>query len=390
MKKVLFVFHSANYYSGATRSMTDIVIQLHRMKKVDALVLIPEKDGSAKDLLESNGVEVISLPFESLMQDERSPIWKRILKFPVYCVRYLKQENLVRTRANLFSNIDVVYSNTSTILMGAMIAEKLNVPHIWHFREFRHEDHKIHFFLGEKWHMRYVLTHADKLIMISKSMAQKHSKFFPKKKMEIVYNELPKSYIIPRKSYNADRPLQLLIAGDVKPGKGQLDAVEAVGCLKQQGITTFLSIAGKCSDNDYKKKIDNRIAHYGIDENVTFCGMVKDMNSLRAKMDIGIVASSLEAFGRVTIEGMLAHLCMVGCSSGGTKELIENRVTGLLYEPGQIQGLIKCLKYLNTNRDVLKNISETGFLYAESTFTEGACSEKIYQIINECGGGIKI
>ena len=381
MKKVLFVFHSANYYSGATRSMTDIVIQLHKMKKVDPLVLIPENDGSAKDLLESNGIEVISLPFESLMQDESSPMWKRILKFPIYCVRYLKQKNLVRTKIKFFSNIDVVYSNTSTILIGAMIAEKLNVAHIWHFREFRHEDHKIHFFLGEKWHMSYVATHVDKLIMISKSMAQKHSKYFPKEKMKIVYNELPKSYIIPRKSYNKDKPLQLLIAGDVKPGKGQQDVEEAVGCLKQQGITTFLSIAGKCSDNAYKKKIDNRIAYYGIDENVMFCGIVEDMNLLRAKMDVGIVASSLEAFGRVTIEGMLAHLCMVGCSSGGTKELIEDKVTGLLYEPGQIQGLIKCLKYLNMNRDVLKNISETGFQYAECTFTEGTCSEKICQII---------
>lgn len=112
-----------------------------------------------------------------------------------------------------------------------------------------------------------------------------------------------------------------------------------------------------------------------------FCGMVEDMNSLRAKMDIGIVASSLEAFGRVTIEGMLAHLCMVGCSSGGTKELIKDKVTGLLYEPGKIQGLVECLKYLNENRADLKKISENGFRYAECTFTEGACSEKVYQII---------
>lgn len=381
MKKVLFVFHSANYYSGATRSMTDIVIQLHKKKEINALVLIPEKDGSAKELLESNGIKVIFLPFKSLMQDERAPIWRRTLKFPVYCVRYLKQKSLVRRRLELFSDIDVVYSNTSTILLGAMIAEKLNVPHIWHFREFRHEDHKIHFFLGERWHMHYVSTHVDKLIMISKSMARKHIKYIPNEKMEIVYNELPKSYILPQKNYNIDKPLQLLIAGDVKPGKGQLDAVEAVGYLKQLGIEIFLSIAGKCSDIEYKKKIDDRIAYYGINENVIFCGMVKDMNSLREKMDIGIVASSLEAFGRVTIEGMLAHLCMVGCSSGGTKELIKDKVTGLLYEPGKIQGLVECLKYLNENRDDLKKISETGFQYAECTFTEGACSEKVYQII---------
>ena len=381
MKKVLFVFHSSNYYSGATRSMTDIVIQLHKKRKIDALVLVPEKDGSAEKLLEVEGIKVIHLPFKSLMQDERSPIWRRILKFPVYCVRYLEQKVLAQTKAALFSNVDIVYSNTSTILLGAMIAEKLGIPHIWHFREFRHEDHRIHFFLGERWHMNYVSDHANKLIMISKSMAQKHSKYIPNEKMEVIYNELPKSYIIPRTKYNMLEPLQLLIAGDIKPGKGQLDVVEAVGRLKQAGIITFLNIAGKCNDIDYKKEIDNKIAFYRIEENVVFCGMVEDMNSLREKMDIGIVASSQEAFGRVTIEGMLAHLCMVGCSSGGTKELIQDKETGLLYKPGEIKSLVDCLKVLNENRGLLKSISEKGFQYAERTFTESSCSEKICQII---------
>lgn len=383
MKKVLFVFHSANYFSGATRSMTDIVVRLHSQGKVKATVLVPEKSGSAFDLLNKNGISVFYYPYDSLMQDERSPLWKRIMKIPLYVKRYASQKRLAKQCAKQFTDVDVVYSNTSTILFGAMIAEQLKLPHIWHFREFRHEDHKIHLYRGEKWHMNYASHHANCFIMISKSMVQKHALCLPKEKMKQIYNELPRNYIVLRENYNMDQPLKLLIAGDVKPGKGQLDAVEAVGKLKQMGVMTFLNIAGKCSDIEYKKKLDRTIRQYGISENVKFCGMVQDMNALRASMDVGIVASSQEAFGRVTIEGMLAHLCMVGCNSGGTKELIKNNETGLFYEPGDIQGLVDCLAYLHKNRQFLKLISETGFQYAEQTFATGACSEEIYDTILE-------
>lgn len=381
MKRVLFVFHNANYYSGATRSMTDIVVKIHN--RIDATVLVPENEGSAKDVLEANGVKVVSMPYKVLMQDERSPVWKRALKTPIYYIRYLQQKRMAKTGAALFSDIDIVYSNTSTVFLGAMIAKELSVPHIWHFREFRHEDHRIHCFLGERWHMNYVASHADKIIMISKSMVKKHSTYFSADKIELIYNELPKSYIISKQKYNENKHLQLLIAGDVKPGKGQLDVVKAVGQLKQQGTTVILNVAGKCTDVDYKEKIEKCIEDYKIKDNVIFHGMIKDMNALRSKMDVGIVASSLEAFGRVTIEGMLAHLCMVGCNSGGTKELIQNEETGLLYEPNDVHNLTAILQSLNDDRDRLMGIAENGFKYAEQTFTEGACSNRVLQIITD-------
>lgn len=386
MKKVLFILHSANYYSGATRSMTDIIIRLHSQKKVEATVLVPERTGSAVNLLNEYGIKVLYFPFESLMQDERSPILKRTLKIPLYIKRYMNQKRLAKECGNQFEDMDVVYSNTSTVLFGAMIAEHLKLPHIWHFREFRHEDHRIHLFLGEKWHMAYASRHADCFIMISKSMAEKHEVCLPKEKIKHIYNELPPNYIIPRERYNLDQPLQLLVAGDVKPGKGQLDVVEAVAQLKQMGIKTFLSIAGKCSDVEYKKTIERAIAQYEISENVRFCGIVQDMNALREQMDVGIIASSQEAFGRVTIEGMLAHLCMVGCNSGGTKELIKDNITGLFYESGNVKGLVSCLIRLHTDRLLLRSIAQAGFQYAEQKFTRGACSNEVYHTILEVTG----
>lgn len=49
-----------------------------------------------------------------------------------------------------------------------------------------------------------------------------------------------------------------------------------------------------------------------------------------------------EAMGRVTAEAMAAALPVIGYNSGGTPELIENEVTGLLYEGGYKE-LAQCM-----------------------------------------------
>lgn len=383
MKTVLFVLHSADYYSGATRSMTDIIIRLHTEKKINALVLLPDSEGSAIELLTNNGIKTIHFPYKSLMQDERSPLWKRVLKIPVYVMRLLYHFKAARIIANEVNDADIIYSNTSTIILGALVAKIAKKPHIWHFREFRQEDHRIHFFLGEKWHMKFASRHADIYIMISQSMVEKHKYCLPENRIRLIYNELPEKYILSRECYNVNDTLSVLIAGDVKPGKGQLEVVEAVGRLRQKGTSVALNIAGKCSDNEYLQRIRDIINNYNITDSVIFHGMVKDMNSLRKRMDVGIVASCQEAFGRVTVEGMLGRLCMVGCNSGGTKELITDGLTGLLYEPGDIEGLVACLEKLNADRSYLSELAENSFDYAKSRFTNGACSNEVYRIIEE-------
>ena len=49
-------------------------------------------------------------------------------------------------------------------------------------------------------------------------------------------------------------------------------------------------------------------------------------------MDIALVASCSEAFGRVTVEAMLAGMLVIGADVAGTSELICDGVNGILYE----------------------------------------------------------
>ncbi len=79
-------------------------------------------------------------------------------------------------------------------------------------------------------------------------------------------------------------------------------------------------------------------------EYVVFCGLVNDMLTLRKKCDVEIVASRAEAFGRVTVEAMRASNPVIGSATGGTIELIQDGVTGFLYEHKDDAALAECMK----------------------------------------------
>lgn len=116
-------------------------------------------------------------------------------------------------------------------------------------------------------------------------------------------------------------------------------------------------------------------------EYVYFDGFIKDVNTYRKNMDIGIVSSSNEAFGRVTVEGMLSNMAIIGANAAGTSELILNNKTGLLYELHNVLDLADKIEFLCSNRNTLKTLAELGFKYAQENFTRSKAAEEIYSII---------
>ena len=115
-------------------------------------------------------------------------------------------------------------------------------------------------------------------------------------------------------------------------------------------------------------------------------GCVKDMYALRNKMDIELVCSRSEAFGRVTLEAMLHSIPVIGSRSGGTPELINDHQTGLLYEYENIDELVCCIKELCNNQKLYEAIVENARKYA-SNFTIQRTAEEVFEVLKSAGSG---
>ncbi len=382
---VLFVFHNSDFYSGATRSLLDIIDKYLEEETVNVVVLFSKREGTAIDYLNNKKVKIIYSFYTELVASINQSSLKKMIAFPYRFGRMLVSMFSIYRLKNLMRElkVDAVYTNTSVIFVGGFINKFFKIPHIWHFREFRREDQQIDFFFREKYFYKFANKYTDKIIVLSQSMLTKYKENIQSEKLKMIYNDISPSYINPKKTFDLTRPkIQLLITGTLSEGKGQLEALQAMKVLLSRGYDLTLNIAGS-TNCEYYKILKDYVMTHNIGENVVFHGLRKDMNELRSQMDIGLITSKSEAFGRVTVEGMLSSLAMVGRDSAGTSELIKDKETGLLYEPGSIESLVESLEYLCNSRSEIKRIATNGFNYAVDNFTLGKCSDSILKMVLE-------
>lgn len=174
----------------------------------------------------------------------------------------------------------------------------------------------------------------------------------------------------------------LVFIGALHPGKGQIDAVLAVAELVKQGFQVKLNLVGK-ADQKYFKHLKQAIVQYNIEENVEFTGHVDDPNRIRNSADIVLVCSRSEAFGRVTVEAMLAGKPVIGTRSGATPELVKEGFNGLLYELGNHQDLAEKIKYLIDHHEKAKQMGANGFEWASKQFAVEKCASQVFDILQE-------
>ena len=97
--------------------------------------------------------------------------------------------------------------------------------------------------------------------------------------------------------------------------------------------------------------------------------------------DVILVFSRSEAFGRVTIEAMIAGKPVIGARSGATAELIQNGVNGLLYSVGDPESLAAEIRYLHDNPKVADQLGKNARKWVEEHFSQDRYSEKILSVL---------
>lgn len=383
-KNIIVLLHAMDLNNGATRSMIDLIENLIKNNNIKITVLYPKYDEDTIRYLNSIGVKTYKVLFGRWDYLPSQKLGKKIIFFIKSIIKQIigiiNIPKILKIIKN--ENINIIYTNTSVIYEGAILSKITNIPHIWHIREFGEEDHGLKNMYGNNIFLKFLNNYTDAIIFISNSIKQKfENNIIDKSKIYVVYNDISKQFINPKKTINKNEKLKMTIIGTIQEGKGQLDVVKAVKLLKDKNINFELHIAGR-KTGEYYNEICKYILENNLNKEVIFDGFIKDVNKYRKEFDIGIVASSNEAFGRVTIEGMLSGLAMIGANCAGTKELIEDNANGLLYKLHDEYDLAEKIIMLNNDREKLKKISSNGFNYAVTNYTVGKASNTIYNIVN--------
>lgn len=383
MKKVAFLFHDTDYYSGGTRSLLDLIDTFKLNTQTEIIAVVPNSRGTAIDYLKTKQIEIIVSEYYQISTKTDEGILRKIYRFPGRLKKNIKNYCNATALAIEFSNknVDILYSNTGFIITGAFVKKKCpQMRHIWHIREFGEEDHHFGIFFGRKLYYKILNKYTDHVILISDALADKFKKHISVP-YTIIHDDVSKMYYIENmEEYSSGEELSILIAGLICEGKGQREVINAVKILRDKDIPVKLYVAGGSVNRKYMNSLNRTVEDENLQDIVKFLGVVKDMNDLRSKVKFGVVASASEAFGRVTIEGMLGGLLMIGANAGGTSELIEDGKTGYLYQHGDAQSLAEVIAGIYNNPEHVNQIRRNGRQYALQ-FTNGNCAREIEKLL---------
>lgn len=277
---------------------------------------------------------------------------------------------------------DVVVTNTITIPAAAVAAKVLRVPHVWYLREFGEKDHGLRFDLGFDRSVRLIDRLSARVIVNSQALVQAFSPHVAPDKLRLVHCAVEVPDDLRPDPADSDRPFRLALLGHHLPTKGQADAIRAVGLLRGRGREIRLTLVGACSPR-YLHELRDLARQVGAEARTEFVAFTNDRWPYLRRSHVALMCSRCEAFGRVTVEAMKIGIPVVGSDSGGTRELIRDGWSGLLYPPGQPAELAERIERLYDDPALREALARNARPWARATFSIARHRQEVLTVLGE-------
>jgi glycosyltransferase involved in cell wall biosynthesis len=166
----------------------------------------------------------------------------------------------------------------------------------------------------------------------------------------------------------------LAVVGQLTPWKGQDDAIEILARIRGRFPDAVLALAGERKfdaatrhDNKaFELRLHDLCARRGVAGSVRFLGEREDVADLLPAVDVLLVPSWEEPFGRTVLEGMAAGVVVVATDTGGPAEIAHDGSDAVLLPPRQPAAWAEELVSLLSSDEARLALAEGGRRRAEA------------------------
>jgi glycosyltransferase involved in cell wall biosynthesis len=379
MKNILFVSHSSEL-NGAELWLFDILKRLDR--GIYAPFLIVPRPGRLAEAAKEIGVETRAVPMKWWIT-EKSRIWRQPIG------RALNGRNVGRIAKIIAEKkIDLVFTNSAAVNAGAKAAARMGVPHVWAVHEVLGGANPFLFHIFGRRALANFIVKSSARIIVNSEISK--AAFPNAPKVVLVYNGME------MKSGDEGRPETLRrefgiregdlvagIVGKLYAGKGQRETIMAAALLKSSFPRLKWLIVGEARDARYHRRLKNLVKDGGLDDRVIFTGYRPDLIDVLKIMDVLVVASVVESFGRVALEAMAAGVPVLAVRAGGLPEIVRHGQNGFLLDSRDPRVIALGLEYIFQNPDKAKEAVAGGRRTILERFTLERQIREVERVLDE-------
>jgi glycosyltransferase involved in cell wall biosynthesis len=362
MRRILFVNDFAEM-GGAEQALAELLTGLDRQEFMPEVLLF--ENGPLATALNAKGVKVSTILFPQ--EFLRLPMGARILQ----SVRLLKLGLLVAWKIRAVvpwieaARCEVVVTNSLKALLITWIALRFVGTRQQHV-------HYLHYMLPEQKTVATrlisrLLSRTDCLVGNSEATLQRVR----------LHRDLRARSVVIRQGFDRVSPLAdappgpdwvIGSAGRLDPIKNYELIIDAAKLIRARHPNLRIRLVGAAyteADRRYEARLKKHIEQQGMKDIVTLGGFTHDIWSFMDSLQVFMLCSYTESFGRVLAEAMWSGKPIIATRVGAVPEIVQNGVTGYTVGTGDVPEAARLLELLINNPEHGLQLGRAGRAYAE-------------------------
>jgi len=318
-KKIL-ILHSSNDLYGASKIFIQTCDLLHNAN-YEIHVMLPSK-GPLDELIDKN----ILINYHNL-----GVLRKKYLNPLGLFNRFIINIKAISFLSDYVkkNKINLVYTNTSTIISAAVAAKKNKIPSLFHVHEIPVSNKIYEIFIG-----KIINRYSSKVLTVSESVKKHWLKYIDVKKIERIYNGITFSKTDSLVELERDQgDFVITSVARIIPYKGHSYLIDIANeLIKKSTKFKFLILGDTLSSYvSYEKSMKQKVKDLGLENQIKFLGFREDVSSIFKQSDLFIhPAISPDPLPTVLFESLYNELPSVATNLGGAIEILDNGNNGLL------------------------------------------------------------
>lgn len=391
-KRVLLL-DTGNEWGGGTNSMFELLKRIDRSRfDVTCCFYKDYKKGQSGRLLSEEladiGIPLVILPIR------KQPLWAKLAKevargllswsgrlkrkavFAIEMVWRIKPRAAVLEKFLHDGKFALLYVNNqpASNLEGYLAVANLNIPIIQHCR-----------CTPTLNAVEVSILNRSKapIICVSQDVAAVLKGYgLSTLRLRVVHNAIDSGVALPTPVSTECKAGSIVIGtvGRLNQLKSVDHLLQAVARLRHAGLSVCCLVVGEGEERENLEQLAEKLE---VADAIRFAGFQAVPLSWVQAMDICVLCSSKEGFPRVVLEAMLAAKPVVGSDVNGTRELVVNEKTGLLYAYGDISALTTALLRLAQDANLRRDMGNAARHHVVTNYSIEAYVAGVTQVLAE-------